>query len=77
MPSPDLIRRVLNRLRPLLQADGGDLELVAFDEQHVVVRLTGACATCPQAHMTLHCGLEAALRDHMPGLRLERAHSAR
>ena len=60
------IQAVLDRVRPFLQDDGGDIELVAVDGQSASVRLTGACATCPAAHMTLHDGVEAAIRSEIP-----------
>jgi Fe-S cluster biogenesis protein NfuA len=66
----DAVQRVLDRVRPFLQADGGDLELVEVDGPNVRLRLTGACAACPQAPMTLYLGLEAALREEDPDLRV-------
>jgi Fe-S cluster biogenesis protein NfuA len=56
---------VLQRVRPYLQADGGDIELTAVNGRTVAVRLTGACANCPSAHMTLFLGIEAALRNEI------------
>lgn len=70
MSPEDVVERVLNRVRPLLQADGGDLEVVACREDEVHLRLTGECAACPQAPLTLHYGIELALRDAVPGLRV-------
>jgi len=66
MVSREQVLAVLDRVRPFLQADGGDIELVAVDGQSATVRLTGFCAACPSAHMTLHLGVEAALRDEIP-----------
>ncbi|HWP99247.1 MAG TPA: NifU family protein [Vicinamibacterales bacterium] len=63
MLSAERVRSVLERIRPLLQADGGDIELVEVIGNRAVVRLTGACAGCPSAHLTLHVGVEAALRE--------------
>jgi len=60
------IEEVLNRVRPFLQADGGNIELIALDGNSADVRLTGMCAGCPSAHMTLHLGVEAAIRDEIP-----------
>ena len=57
---------VLQRVRPFLQADGGDIELVEIDGHSVGVRLTGMCAGCPSAHMTLFLGVEAVLRKDIP-----------
>jgi Fe-S cluster biogenesis protein NfuA len=60
------VAAVLNRVRPFLQADGGDIELLEVSANSATVRLTGACATCPSAHMTLYLGIETAIRDEMP-----------
>jgi Fe-S cluster biogenesis protein NfuA len=60
------VEAVLNRIRPFLQADGGDIELVSVTGNSAQVRLTGMCAGCPSAHMTLHVGVELALREEMP-----------
>ena len=62
MVSHDHVEAVLARIRPMLQADGGDIELVALDGCDAHVRFTGLCATCPSAHLTLHMGVETALR---------------
>lgn len=66
MITRDRVETVLERLRPFLQADGGDIELVEVAGNSAAVRLTGMCAGCPSAHMTLHVGVEAALRDQIP-----------
>jgi Fe-S cluster biogenesis protein NfuA len=65
MVSREQIEEVLARVRPLLQSDGGDIELVDIAGNDATVRLTGVCAACPSAHMTLHLGVELALRDEM------------
>lgn len=70
MPSRSAVEGVLTRIRPFLLADGGDIQLVAYAGDEVRVRLTGACADCPTSHMTLHAGLETALRRLSPALRL-------
>ena len=62
----DRIQAVLDRVRPFLQADGGDIELIAVEGRSASVRLTGMCAGCPSAHMTLHDGIEAAIRTEIP-----------
>ena len=64
------VEAVIERIRPALNADGGDLELVAFDGTVAHIRLTGLCAGCPAAEMTLHSGVEAALRRIQPDLRV-------
>jgi len=60
------IETILQRLRPLLQADGGDIELVEVMDRKAFVRLTGRCAGCPSSHLTLHLGVEMAIRDVLP-----------
>ncbi|MBI4319492.1 MAG: NifU family protein [Chloroflexi bacterium] len=61
------VEKALDEIRPYLQADGGDVELVDVDEEGVVrVMLTGACGGCPMSQMTLANGVEAALRDQIP-----------
>lgn len=56
-----------NRIRPALQADGGDISFVDMNENGVVnVRLHGACGTCPRAQMTLKQGVEVAIRSEIP-----------
>ena len=62
----DRVQSVLQRVRPFLQADGGDIELVAVDGNRASVRLTGKCAGCPSAHMTLFLGVETVLRKDIP-----------
>ena len=63
MVSRDQVETVLGRLRPMMQADGGDIELVDVTGNTAHVRLTGVCAACPSAHMTLYLGVEMALRE--------------
>jgi Fe-S cluster biogenesis protein NfuA len=65
MLSRDRVESVLNRIRPMLQADGGDIELVDVQGNIARVRLTGMCSGCPSAHMTLYMGVEMALRDEI------------
>lgn len=58
---------VLNKIRPSLQADGGDVELVEVTDDGVVkVRLQGACAGCPMSQMTLKNGIERILKEEIP-----------
>ena len=70
MPSFSVVQSVLDRIRPALQAEGGDIELIELAGAVARVRLTGACAGCPTAHVTLHMGVEAALRRLHPRLRV-------
>lgn len=66
MVTRERVESVLARVRPYLQADGGDIELIGLEGNSALVRLTGVCAGCPSAHMTLHLGVETALREAMP-----------
>ncbi len=60
------VEAALEEIRPTLQADGGDVELVGVDEGVVIVKLTGACAGCPMSTMTLKMGIERVLRGRIP-----------
>ena len=60
------VEAVLERMRPLLQADGGDILLVDVSGRKAYVRLTGKCAGCPSSHLTLHIGIEMAIREALP-----------
>jgi len=61
------VEQTLEKIRPQLQADGGDVELVGVTEESVVqVRLQGACAGCPMSEMTLKNGIEQALKQEVP-----------
>jgi len=61
------VAATLDTVRPALQADGGDVELVDVSDDGVVsVRLTGACAGCPMSTMTLKMGIERTLRSRVP-----------
>ena len=61
------VERSLKSVRPYLQADGGDVELVDVSDEGVVfVRLAGACRGCPGARMTLQMGIERILREQVP-----------
>jgi Fe-S cluster biogenesis protein NfuA len=59
------IEEVLNKIRPALKADGGDVELVDVKEGIVSVRLTGHCAGCPMSTMTLKNGIERILKEQI------------
>jgi len=64
------VAQVINGIRPYIQGDGGDIDLVDVAENGTVkVRLTGACSGCPHAAMTLKMGVERALREHVPEVR--------
>ncbi len=61
------VSEVIDSIRPMLQNDGGDIELVGIDEDNTVkVRLQGACRGCPGAAMTLKMGVERLLKEKVP-----------
>ena len=63
------VEKALGDVRPALQADGGDIELVDVDDDGVVkVRLQGACAGCPMSQLTLQNGVERHLKNVVPGV---------
>ncbi|HSM00783.1 MAG TPA: NifU family protein [Candidatus Limnocylindria bacterium] len=62
------VEMVLEKIRPALQADGGDVELVDVEGGVVKVRLTGACGGCPMASVTLKNGIEALLKKEIPSV---------
>lgn len=64
-----LVEQALEKIRPMLQRDGGDIELVEVNDGVVKVRLTGACKGCPMSQMTLKQGVEKLLLKEVPGLK--------
>ncbi len=62
----DKVTEVLNKIRPSLMRDGGDVELVEVNNGTVKVKLTGACGGCPMATMTLKMGIEQMLKREIP-----------
>ena len=60
------VETVLAKIRPALQADGGDVELVDVNEGVVKLKLKGACSGCPMATMTLQHGIERVLKEQIP-----------
>lgn len=62
------VEEALDRIRPALQADGGDVRLVDVDEKNGVVRveLQGACSGCPSSQITLAMGIERAIKEMVP-----------
>jgi Fe-S cluster biogenesis protein NfuA len=64
-----LVEKALEKIRPMLQRDGGDIELVEVNDGVVKVRLTGACKGCPMSQMTLKQGVEKLLLKEVPGLK--------
>jgi len=65
------VQEVINKIRPSLQADGGDVELVSIEEATgiVKVRLKGACAGCPMSQMTLKNSIERLMKKEVPGVK--------
>lgn len=64
------VKEVLDEVRPSLQADGGDVELVEVTDEGVVkVELQGACAGCPMSQMTLKNGIEKRLKEEVPDVK--------
>jgi Fe-S cluster biogenesis protein NfuA len=62
------VKLALEKVRPALQADGGDVEYVGMEGDVVKVRLKGACGGCPMATMTLKNGIETMIRREVPGV---------
>lgn len=60
------IEAALNKIRPALQADGGDVEVVEIKDGTVKVRLTGACGGCPMSTMTLKNAVEKVIKEQVP-----------
>ena len=60
------VEAIINEIRPMLQADGGDIELVDIEDGVVKVRMHGACAGCPGAQMTLKMAVERRLKQQIP-----------
>jgi len=63
------VKQVLDKIRPSLQADGGDVELLEVENGIVKVRLKGACAGCPMSQMTLKNGIERLLKKEIPEIK--------
>ena len=60
------VEKVIAEMRPFLQADGGNIELIDVQDGVVKVKLTGACGSCPMSQMTLKRGVEARLKAKVP-----------
>ena len=64
------VEEALKKVRPMLQRDGGDVELVSVDANGTVkVRLKGACGSCPMSTMTLKMGIEKMLKEQLPEIK--------
>jgi len=62
------VKEILEKIRPNLQADGGDVEFVSLEGDVVKVRLLGACGGCPMATITLKNGIERIIKQHVKGV---------
>jgi Fe-S cluster biogenesis protein NfuA len=65
----DKVEAALNKIRPSLMADGGNVELIDVNDGVVKIKLTGACAGCPMATMTLKQGIERILKQEIPEIK--------
>lgn len=66
-PLFDRVARIIERIRPAVQSDGGDVELIRVNPDGVVtIRLHGACVGCPSSQLTLKVGIEKNLKDYVP-----------
>lgn len=63
------VEKVLDKLRPMLMADGGNIELVDVKDEEVFVHLVGACGMCPSSTVTLKMGVERALKEEIPSIK--------
>jgi Fe-S cluster biogenesis protein NfuA len=63
------VEKALDKVRPSLMADGGNVELVDVEDGIVKVRLTGACGGCPMSQMTLKMGIERVLKQEIPEIK--------
>jgi Fe-S cluster biogenesis protein NfuA len=73
-PLADRVSRIINLIRPAIQSDGGDVELVGVTADGVVeIRLHGACVGCPSSTVTLQMGIERNLKEHVPEVRAVRS----
>jgi Fe-S cluster biogenesis protein NfuA len=63
------VRKALEEIKPSIQADGGNIELVAIEKDTVKVRLQGACVGCPMAALTLKQGVERLIKAKVPEIR--------
>lgn len=64
------VEAAIAKIRPMLQADGGDVELISVSDDGIVqVRLQGACSGCPMSQMTLKNGIERVIKEEVPGVK--------
>jgi Fe-S cluster biogenesis protein NfuA len=65
-PLEERVNRALDRIRPAIAADGGDVWLIRVDAPTAYVQMLGACGGCPASHLTLKNGIEAVIREDVP-----------
>jgi Fe-S cluster biogenesis protein NfuA len=65
-PLEERVNRALDRIRPAIAADGGDVWLIRIDGAVAYVQMLGACGGCPASHLTLKNGIEAVIREDVP-----------
>jgi len=65
-PLEERINTALNRIRPAIAADGGDVWLIRVENDVAYVQMLGACGGCPASHLTLKNGIEAVIREDVP-----------
>jgi Fe-S cluster biogenesis protein NfuA len=66
----ETVQAAIEKIRPMLKADGGDVELVGVSDEGIVqVRLQGACSGCPMSQMTLKNGIERIIKQEVPGVK--------
>lgn len=63
------VEEVINQIRPALEADGGNVELIDIKDGVVSVKLTGACGSCPMSTLTLKMGIERLLKEKVPEIK--------
>ena len=63
------IQQIITSVQPMIQSDGGDIELVKYEDNIVYVRLHGACVGCPASYYTLSMGIEERLKEHIPSIK--------
>jgi len=62
----DKINEAIEKVRPFLKADGGDLEIVSIEPHKLTIKFTGTCSTCSMSEMTLKAGIEATIKNAVP-----------
>jgi len=63
------VEAILDKIRPMLMMDGGNIELVDVKDEEVFVHLVGACGMCPSSSMTMKMGVERAIKEQMPEIK--------